>query len=48
MYNNFKEHEKNCYKELHTIVLSDDGFPNLKKSAFKMPGYRRVMKNEEH
>ena len=31
------------YKHLHRTVLLDDGDPNLKKTAFRMPGYRQVM-----
>ena len=38
----FKSHEQRVFKELHSHVLSDDGLPTIKKSAFKMPGYRAV------
>jgi hypothetical protein len=46
-YNDFKSFEEKTYKEFHSLVLTDDGFPNLKKTAFKMPGYRRVVKIEK-
>ena len=37
-----KEYEHIKYKELHKVVLGDDGIPALKKRGFKMPGYRPV------
>ncbi len=40
---NFKKTEYDVYKEIHKVVLSDDGNPILKKSAFKMPGYRQII-----
>jgi len=42
-YREFKDYEKQVYKDLHATVLTDDGMPTLKKSAFRMPGYRRVV-----
>lgn len=32
---------------MHKIVISDEGIPNLKKRAYKMPGYRRVLDTDE-
>jgi len=28
---------------LHRVVLNDTGIPTIKKTAFRMPGYRKVM-----
>ena len=39
----YKRSEYQIYKDFHRIVLNDDGTPHLKKSAFKMPGYRKVL-----
>ena len=46
-FEQFKSHEQSVYKDLHSHILSDDGLPSLKKSAFKMPGYRAVAKDLE-
>jgi hypothetical protein len=43
MYNDYKQGEYAIYKDFHKKVLNDDGCPTLKKSAFRMPGYRKVL-----
>ena len=43
LYNKFKLFEYETYKEIHRVVLADDGNPKLKKTAFSMPGYRKIM-----
>ena len=47
-YNAFKQAEYDMYKRFHRAVLQDDGVPNLKKTSFRMPGYRKILSfNEE-
>lgn len=43
IYYKFKEFEYETYKAIHKIVLADNGNPKLKKTAFRMPGYRKVL-----
>lgn len=43
----FKKFEYRTYKQMHRIVISDEGLPNLKKRAYKMPGYRKVLDTNE-
>ena len=31
------------YKECHRAALNDDGIPKLKKTSFRMPGYRQIL-----
>jgi len=42
-YEKFKANEYEIYKSFHSAVLNDDGNPKLKKTGFKMPGYRTVL-----
>ena len=42
-YEQFKEAEYNVYKSFHRVILNDDGLPNIKKTTFKMPGYRQIL-----
>ena len=42
-YEAFKKNEYEIYKEFHNKVLNDDGNPKLKKTGFRMPGYRTVL-----
>jgi len=42
-FDKFKEFEFEQYKKMHRSVLNDDGTPTFKKTAFKMPGYRKVL-----
>lgn len=42
-YENYKAVEYDIYKDFHRAVLNDDGVPLLKKTAFRMPGYRKVL-----
>ena len=42
-YESFKENEYEIYKGFHSAVLNDDGNPKLKKTGFKVPGYRTVL-----
>lgn len=46
MHDHYKVGEYQIYKEFHKVVLNDDGCPTLKKSAFRMPGYRKVLGNQ--
>ena len=46
-YDKFKEAEYNIYKDFHRVVLDDDGIPDLKKTTFRMPGYRRILSDKE-
>lgn len=39
----YKVQEYNIYKQFHKLVLNDDGCPTLRKTAFRMPGYRKVL-----
>jgi hypothetical protein len=47
MLDNFKLFEKNAYKNLHRIVVDDQGLPTLKKREFEMPGFSRQVMNED-
>ena len=40
MYDEFKAIEHENYKSFHRNILQDDGVPQLKKTTFRMPGYR--------
>lgn len=42
----FKQIEYTIYKDFHRSVLKDDGNPTLRKTAFRMPGYRKVFKGQ--
>lgn len=43
----YKAFEYKAYKRLHRVVISDHGAPDLKKRAYKMPGYRKVLDTDE-
>lgn len=43
----YKDHEYKKYKFLHRLVIVDEGIPDLKKRAYSMPGYRRVLDDGE-
>ena len=45
-FQKFKANEYEVYRELHKVVLRDDGQPTLKKTAFSMPGYRKVIQEK--
>ena len=42
-YEKFKANEYEIYKGFHSAVLNDDGDPKLKKTGFRIPGYRTVI-----
>ena len=42
----FRVKEYEIYKGFHRVVLDDDGISTLKKTAFKLPGYRKVLGNK--
>ena len=42
-YEKFKAQEQQNYKEFHRNILRDDGIPKLKKTTFRMPGYRKIL-----
>lgn len=42
-HDKYKQVEYNLYKDFHRVVLNDDGIPMIKKTAFRMPGYRKVL-----
>ena len=46
-YDKYKEKEYNIYKEFHKVVLNDFGEPKYKKTAFRMPGYRKIIGNKD-
>ena len=35
------------YKSFHRHILNDDGIPKIKKTTFKMPGYRQILSDED-
>ena len=35
------------YKDCHRAALNDDGIPKLKKTSFRMPGYRKILSEEK-
>lgn len=43
IFEKFKEIEYKIYKERHAVVLNDNGIAQLKKTAFKMPGYKKII-----
>lgn len=43
----YKQFEYKAYKKIHKIVLADEGIPNLKKRAYQMPGYRKILDKDE-
>ena len=43
MYDNFKDVEYRIYKSFHRNILNDDGIPKIKKTTFRMPGYRQIL-----
>ena len=43
----YKRFEYKAYKKLHREVLGDQGFPTIKKRAYMMPGYKRVLDKED-
>lgn len=42
-YESFKAVEYDSYKKFHRAVLNDDGIPRIKKTTFRMPGYRQIL-----
>ena len=44
MFERFKTNEYEIFKKMHVVVLNDNGNPNLKKTGFSMPGYKKVSK----
>ena len=44
MFERFKANEYEMFKKMHVVVLNDNGNPNLKKTGFSMPGYKKVSK----
>jgi|TARA_B110000285_G_C14942942_1_gene522941 hypothetical protein len=44
---NYKQFEYKAYKKIHKVVLADEGIPNLKKRAYQMPGYRKILDKDE-
>lgn len=44
MFERFKKNEYEIFKQLHSVVLNDNGNPTIKKTAFSLPGYRRVLR----
>ena len=46
-YKKFKQCEYEVYKKLHRDILKDDGVPKLKKTTFRMPGYRQILSDAE-
>ena len=47
VYDAFKEQEYRTYKEHHRVILNDDGNPTLRKTVFRMPGYRQILADDE-
>jgi hypothetical protein len=43
----FKAFEYQAYKQIHKEVLADEGIPTLKKRAYQMPGYRKILDKDE-
>lgn len=39
----YKRYEVEVYGKLHRIVVADEGIPTLKKRAFEIVGFRKVM-----
>lgn len=39
----YKKYEYETFKGFHRLVMEDHGVPTLKKRAFEMPGYRKIM-----
>lgn len=46
-YDKFKEAEYNSYKSFHRNILNDDGMPKIKKTSFRMPGYRQILSEKD-
>lgn len=46
-YEKYKAAEYDVYKEFHRVILNDDGVAALKKTAFSMPGYRKVLEGSK-
>lgn len=42
-FKNFKHVEYQIYKDFHRIAVNDDGIPKIKKTSFRMPGYRQIL-----
>ena len=42
----YKVFEYDVYKGFHRIVMEDEGVPTLKKRAFEMPGYKKIMDDD--
>ena len=42
----FRVEETKTYKQLHKLVLLDDGIPTLKKRSFQMPNQMRKLQEE--
>lgn len=39
----YKRYEVEVFDKLHRLVVSDEGIPTLKKRAFEIAGFRKVM-----
>ena len=46
-YDAFKAEEYSSFKSFHRNVLNDDGIPKIKKTTFRMPGYRKILSDKE-
>ena len=42
----YKVFEYDIYKSFHRVVMDDEGVPTLKKRAYEMPGYKRIMDDD--
>lgn len=47
IYDEFKDEEYRSYKEFHRMILQDDGNPSLRKTVFRMPGYRQILADNQ-
>ena len=47
IYDEFKAVEHENYKSFHRNILRDDGVPKLKKTTFRMPGYRQILSDSD-
>ena len=45
--NKYKQFEYKTYKAMHRDVINDCGIPTLKKRAYQMPGYKKVLDDNE-
>jgi len=46
-YDSFKEGECEIYKSYHRHILKDDGIAKMKKTSFRMPGYRQILNDKK-